>query len=122
MDLRCLRTLATTNGAMMFAALMLLSQDAFARPSEPVRVESGLVQGMLEDGLTIYRGIPFAAPPVGDLRWRAPLHIASGSTRAGPIVNEEGLKALDEYFAWRRSTVPVQGGAAHEIRARARRR
>ena len=31
------------------------------------------------------------------------LHIVSGRTRAGPVVNEEGLKALDEYFAWRRS-------------------
>ena len=27
---------------------------------------------MSEDGLTVYRGIPFAAPPIGDLRWRAP--------------------------------------------------
>jgi para-nitrobenzyl esterase len=31
------------------------------------------------------------------------LHIASGNTQAGPIVDEEGLKALDDYFAWRRS-------------------
>jgi para-nitrobenzyl esterase len=31
------------------------------------------------------------------------LHIASGSTKAGPVVDEEGLKVLDEYFAWRRS-------------------
>jgi para-nitrobenzyl esterase len=35
------------------------------------------------------------------------LHIASGRIEAGPVVNEEGLKALDEYFAWRRA------GAAH---------
>jgi len=39
---------------------------------EPVRVEGGLAQGTSEDGLTVYRGIPFAAPPIGDLRWRAP--------------------------------------------------
>jgi len=31
------------------------------------------------------------------------LHIAFGSTQAGPIVNEDALKVLDEYFAWRRS-------------------
>jgi para-nitrobenzyl esterase len=43
-----------------------------AQQPAPVKVEEGLLQGTSEDGLTIYRGIPFAAPPVGDLRWRAP--------------------------------------------------
>jgi para-nitrobenzyl esterase len=37
------------------------------------------------------------------------LHIASGSTRSGPVVNEDGLRVLDEYFAWRRAgAVPVR--------------
>jgi para-nitrobenzyl esterase len=43
-----------------------------AQHPDPVKVEQGLLQGTSEDGLTVYRGIPFAAPPVGDLRWRAP--------------------------------------------------
>jgi para-nitrobenzyl esterase len=38
----------------------------------PVKTDGGLVQGTVEDGLTVYRGIPFATPPVGDLRWKAP--------------------------------------------------
>ena len=36
------------------------------------KVEQGVLQGTTEAGLTVYRGVPFAAPPVGDLRWRAP--------------------------------------------------
>lgn len=38
----------------------------------PVATDCGLVQGACEGGLTVYRGIPFAEPPVGDLRWKAP--------------------------------------------------
>jgi len=38
----------------------------------PVKTDSGLVEGTTVNGITAYKGIPFAAPPIGDLRWRAP--------------------------------------------------
>ncbi len=44
-----------------------------------VKVDQGLVEGKAEDGLTVYRGLPFAAPPVGNLRWRAPQPAAKWS-------------------------------------------
>ena len=35
-------------------------------------VQQGTLRGSVEEGIAVYRGVPFAAPPVGDLRWRAP--------------------------------------------------
>jgi para-nitrobenzyl esterase len=51
---------------------MLVAGLCIAQQHAPVKVEEGLLQGTIEGGLTVYKGVPFAAPPVGDLRWRAP--------------------------------------------------
>lgn len=50
-----------------------------AQQPAPVKIDDGLLQGTYETGLTIYRGIPFAAPPVGNLRWRAPQSVQKWS-------------------------------------------
>ena len=42
-------------------------------PSKPLaKTRQGTLAGSAEQGIHIWRGIPYAAPPVGPLRWRAP--------------------------------------------------
>ncbi len=58
-------------------------QESAAAPSaaafgEPVMLDSGLVGNSVESspGVRAFKGIPFAAPPVGELRWAAPAPVA----------------------------------------------
>lgn len=44
-----------------------------------VVTDSGTVQGVRDGALTVYKGIPFAAPPLGTLRWREPQPVTSWS-------------------------------------------
>ncbi len=41
-------------------------------PGPTVETRSGPVRGAVHDGLSVFRGIPFAAPPVGELRFAPP--------------------------------------------------
>ncbi|HEX3603926.1 MAG TPA: carboxylesterase family protein [Steroidobacteraceae bacterium] len=44
-----------------------------------IKVRQGEAQGAVADGVVVFKGLPFAAPPVGDLRWRAPQPAAKWS-------------------------------------------
>ena len=67
------------------AALLMpiLCQGCVSRadPVSPtnVTVQTGALSGTIENGIVSFKNIPFAAPPVGELRWKPPLAPASWS-------------------------------------------
>jgi para-nitrobenzyl esterase len=83
-------------GASLLAAFILFLQPSSAMPREfrsqqapVVRTPAGALRGTAEDGLHIFKGIPFAEAPVGQLRWKPPVAKARWSgirdaTQFGP--------------------------------------
>jgi para-nitrobenzyl esterase len=59
-------------GGWWVAGLAALALCVDGAAAAPVPTTAGLVEGTVENGLAVYRGLPFAAPPVGERRWRAP--------------------------------------------------
>src|SRR5690349_8132735 len=75
-------------------ALVLSATLSYAQLTT-VKVAEGTLQGTAENELTVFKGVPFAAPPVGDLRWRAPQ----------PAAKWTGVKVADKF-----APGPIQGG------------
>ena len=58
---------------LLVLGLLVLAVDAQAQPLLKTHVETGEVEGILDGSdLAVYKAIPYAAPPVDDLRWKAP--------------------------------------------------
>jgi carboxylesterase type B len=75
------------------------SKDAEA--GSAVRTEAGLVAGTtLDSGIRVFKGIPFAAPPVGEMRWRPP----------GLPVPWNGVRPATEWAADCPQPAPPPGG------------
>ena len=52
---------------------LLVTSSVLAEISEPIEISSGKISGItLDTGVQAFLGIPYAAAPVGDLRWKAP--------------------------------------------------
>src|SRR5260221_6715496 len=70
-------------------ALILLTASAATFAQEKVKVESGFLLGTTnaDRSVRIFKGIPFAAPPIGDLRWKSPQ----------PTKPWSGVRAADKF-------------------------
>ncbi len=80
--------IARLAGGLAAIALFGTAGAAAAGPAD-VKVDSGALAGVVEHDVVAFKGIPFAKPPVGDLRWRAPQ----------PVEAWSGVKAADKYGA-----------------------
>jgi para-nitrobenzyl esterase len=75
--------------AIALVLLSVLPIHAVQAQVTQAKVTGGAVSGVASDGMTIFKGVPFAAPPVGDLRWKAPAAVTpwSGVKQADGFAN-----------------------------------
>jgi para-nitrobenzyl esterase len=85
------------NRAAFLATIAFAAGTAAAAIDDPVQLDTGRISGTTTSSpeVRVFKGIPYAAPPVGDLRWRAPK----------PAARWEGTRKADEF-----GPVCMQGG------------
>ena len=81
-------------GARVCTSLLValsLTVTVFCRPAlsqiQTVQVTGGEIQGVVKNGVASFKGIPFAAPPIGELRWKPPQ----------PVKPWSGVRKADDF-------------------------
>ncbi len=86
----------------------MLVAPAVAAKGTTVTVESGTLRGEVVDGVVRFLGVPYAAPPVGDLRWAPPQRPLSWAGQRGATANAPGCLQLvtpDGFGPWTKEYV-----------------
>ncbi|MEV7626386.1 carboxylesterase family protein [Actinoplanes sp. NPDC089786] len=104
--------------ALLSAALTLAGCTAAAQSHDHLtaRTRAGLVHGASDGEVKRFKGVPYAAPPVDDLRWRAPREPAPWpgvreTTRSGPpCAQGPNRKDAAEDCLYLDVTAPATGG------------
>jgi para-nitrobenzyl esterase len=84
-----MKTVSIAAAALLFATL------AHAQVPD-AEVTGGRVAGAIANGIAVFKGIPFAAPPTGELRWRAPQPVTpwqgvKDATKWGPACMQDAM-------------------------------
>ena len=81
------------NLILLISALLIpgvIASEAPLCTRGPIEIDSGLISGTcsnISDSISVYKGIPYAAPPVGDRRWRPP----------APVKHWKGIRPTTSY-------------------------
>lgn len=90
--------------ALVLPAFAIFAAVSTAALPDSIKLDAGLVSGLAAGdakAVRVFKGIPFAAPPAGDLRWKPPQ----------PVKPWEGVRACTEFGPWCPQPTPIVGGA-----------
>lgn len=66
------QTVMTRFHSLLLIAAALFAVCGSSVMAQPVAIQSGMITGARQGSIRVFKGIPYAAPPIGGLRWRAP--------------------------------------------------
>lgn len=105
-----MKAILTTLAILITCAVYAQQANVNSSEEPTVSTKSGVVRGVTEDDVSIFKGIPFAAPPVGEFRWRPPQ----------PVIPWEGVLDATEFgptcaqAGWGAAPGTIQEGSSED--------